>query len=439
MSELFVIQKAPQGSLCRTEMLEGRECLVFPVVMMVEGVHCGSGGPTFYSAEELGKAPGAWNLKPVVVRHPENSGVPISACSKEVLEGQSVGVLLNTVFEEGKLKSEAWIYKDKADKVHSGLLSSLRSGKTMEVSIGHYSEDLVSEGTWKGEAYEKVATNIRPDHLALLPSEKGACSVADGAGIPRVNCDFRSCADLSHEDLRERLYSAIQKEGIPSNSLWIEAVYDDYFVYYMPETSKYFRRDYSISDGEVSLGATSSEVIRQIEYITQQEKDSMKKEQIQALKDMGISDAAIQSLTEADAEHLLSLNKKNTTPAPEGTPTINEVQKYLESVPVGLREVLQEAVSLRTQKEQALVQEILACERNRFSEDHLKNCTLDELEGMAALVRVPKEQSIQAQSSIVPVLKPTNGAQNFSANGALETPSKEEPLQTFSFVEPVQK
>jgi hypothetical protein len=41
----------------RMETYMGRKHLIVPVVMMVEGVHCGSAGPLFHSIEELGKYP----------------------------------------------------------------------------------------------------------------------------------------------------------------------------------------------------------------------------------------------------------------------------------------------------------------------------------------------------------------------------------------------
>ena len=40
-------------------------------------------------------------------------------------------------------------------------------------------------GDWNGKAYVGIARNYRPDHLAILPDMKGACSIADGAGLCR--------------------------------------------------------------------------------------------------------------------------------------------------------------------------------------------------------------------------------------------------------------
>ena len=96
----------------RTEMLNGAEHLVVPVVMMVEGVHSGSHGPIFHSIDELGRFTESWNGIPVTVNHREDAeGHFISANSPEVLE-RSVGRIFNTCVEGDKLKSEAWLRMD---------------------------------------------------------------------------------------------------------------------------------------------------------------------------------------------------------------------------------------------------------------------------------------------------------------------------------------
>lgn len=428
----FITHKSERGTLCRTETLDGRECLVFPVVMMVEGVHCGSGGASFYSAEELGKTPGAWNMKPVVVRHPEQEGTPISACSKDILEKQSVGVLLNTSFEDGKLKSEAWLYTDKANKVQPGIIASLKGGKMMEVSIGHFSEDIATSGQWNGETYEKVAINIKPDHLALLPTERGACSVMDGAGIPRINCDMRTCVDLSHEDLRSFLYDRLQGEGIPSQGLWIEAVFDGYFVYYMPETSKYFKREYTVSNGEVSLGTTVTEVVRQIEYVTAKEINTMKEQVVTRLQGAGFSKEAIAAMSDSDFGVLESILKTQSEETGAGaSPTPTDVSAYMEKCPSGIREVLEEGLRLQANRRNELMTKIKACNRNRFESGYLEGRSLQELEGLAALAEVPAAVKPSGPNSILTDPKP-----DFSANAAVGSAAQpEEPIKAMSLWE----
>lgn len=162
---------------------EGEKHLVVPVVMMVEGVHNGSHGPLFHPATELGKFPEVWNGIPVIVSHPQKNGVYVSANSPDIVDEQVIGRVYNTRMEDGKLKAEVWINENKAIQVHPEILGYLHSGKPIDVSVGVFTEDELTPGEWNGEQYIGIAKNHRPDHLALLPNEKGACSLEDGCGL----------------------------------------------------------------------------------------------------------------------------------------------------------------------------------------------------------------------------------------------------------------
>ena len=170
-----------------TKLFENKEYLVVPVVMMVEGVHNGSRGPVYHDPVELGKIPQSWNGIPVTISHPKTDEEGyISANSPEIFERYSVGKIFNTYFEEGKLKAEAWIEVQKLIAVSPDTLADIQAGKIIEVSVGVFSDEDEIEGNWNEEKYVAVAKNYRPDHLALLPGEVGACSVTDGCGV-RVN------------------------------------------------------------------------------------------------------------------------------------------------------------------------------------------------------------------------------------------------------------
>ena len=162
---------------------EGEKHLVVPVVMMVEGVHNGSHGPLFHPATELGKFPEVWNGIPVIVSHPQKNGVYVSANSPDIVDEQVIGRVYNTRMEDGKLKAEVWINENKAIQVHPEILGHLHEGKPINVSVGVFTEDELTPGEWNGEKYIGIAKNHRPDHLALLPNEKGACSLEDGCGL----------------------------------------------------------------------------------------------------------------------------------------------------------------------------------------------------------------------------------------------------------------
>jgi hypothetical protein len=166
------------------QMLEGRKHLVVPVVMLTEGVHNGSNGPLFYSAAELRASARMWNGKPIVVYHPSMAH-GMMAGNVEVFNAQRIGVLFNARVEGGALKADAWIDPGRAQAVDQRVLVAVRRGDMMEVSTGVFTDNDEQAGNWNGEPYVATARNYRPDHLAILPDLKGACSIEDGAGLCR--------------------------------------------------------------------------------------------------------------------------------------------------------------------------------------------------------------------------------------------------------------
>jgi hypothetical protein len=173
----------------RHETLNGKEHLVVPMVMITHGVHAGSNGPLYYPAKELAKLPVVWNMKPVVVYHPQANGQGVTATDPDVLAKQSVGVIMNTSWDAdaGKLRAEAWLDRDRLQAVDNRVLQAIEANTVMEVSTGLFTENDYEPGTHDGQEYEFVARNYRPDHLAILPDKVGACSVADGAGLLQLN------------------------------------------------------------------------------------------------------------------------------------------------------------------------------------------------------------------------------------------------------------
>jgi hypothetical protein len=44
---------------------------------------------------------------------------------------------------------------------------------------------------FNGVKYEGIARNLRPDHLAILPDDKGACSLEDGCGVNNTSKNWK--------------------------------------------------------------------------------------------------------------------------------------------------------------------------------------------------------------------------------------------------------
>jgi hypothetical protein len=208
-------------TLTRTETLDGREYLVCSTVLMVEGVHNGF----LYPADELGKYPESWNGRPVVVNHPTENGENVTASSPEQIQRRTIGMLLNTEWvEEIKgLRSEAWIDKEKCEKVMPSLLVRLEEHDHVEVSTGLFAEAEGAGGVWGNEKYVATLVNHVPDHFAILPNDKGACCWEDGAGIPRIN----KTAVVTEEkdevkgilDVLKKMKEAVRGNGPVSNEL----------------------------------------------------------------------------------------------------------------------------------------------------------------------------------------------------------------------------
>jgi len=291
----------------RVETFEGKEYIVVPVVMMVEGVHRGSKGALFHSKEELGKIPDAWNGRPVVINHPtDTNGTYISANSPQVLEQNAVGYVFNTHMKAKKLVAEAWLDSLKLQAVSPLAYEAINTSTIIEVSIGAFTEATEETGTWEGEEYNAIAYNLKPDHLALLPAGEGACSVADGCGI-RVNekkgenNEMKKAIvingenfNISPEDLEvlnkqginisrlvvdesltklvDRLYSAINAMDTEEVSCYVVELFEDTVIYRkrlrkMDGEGTMWKQAYQVADdGSIIWVGAPMQVVQNITY-----------------------------------------------------------------------------------------------------------------------------------------------------------------------------
>jgi hypothetical protein len=170
------------------KLLEGREHYIVPMVMAVEGVLRGSNGPIFYPVDELRKSVPLWNGKPVVVYHPDMAKTTSGyANHPEIFNQQKVGTIFNTRIVGKKLKADAWIDIERVRRVDERVQKTIESKIMMEVSTGLSFPIKEEIGIHNGSEYFAIARNLQPDHLAILPDRRGACSILDGAGLCRNN------------------------------------------------------------------------------------------------------------------------------------------------------------------------------------------------------------------------------------------------------------
>jgi hypothetical protein len=176
----------------------GRRYLVSPVVALREGIL----NDIYVSAAEFGKFASSWQGRAVPIGHPKADGGYTSANTPDIWANDVLGHLWNVAIDGGALKGEIWIDLDKAQIMGeraTAIVNKLRANQPMEVSTGYFCEMDATAGTFNGSRYSGIARNIRPDHLAILPDELGACSWADGCGTPRVNseCECKESEPMS--------------------------------------------------------------------------------------------------------------------------------------------------------------------------------------------------------------------------------------------------
>jgi hypothetical protein len=423
--------------------MEGRDWTVVPTQMITEGVHNGSDGPIFYPADELAKLPDAWNHKPVMVYHPKVNGKQVSACDPIQLTTRKVGVMLNTKWdgEIKKLGTETWLDPARMNAIDERIPQAIKDNEMMEVSTGLFMDLERTPGEFEGKEYIGIARNMQPDHLALLPDQKGACSIEDGAGFLRNNEECRKLImnEMSHGGIRQLLSSSLRAK---KEEAWVEDVFDDYFIY--EEGGRYFKQDYTVKDGIVSFVGLPKVVERKITYeevtlATNKEPnpnvkgEAMEKEKIvDALIEnertswteehrktlMGLEESVLTIMQddaaaeekaeekaedakpEAKAEEKAEDAKPEAKAEPVGNaqpPKPQTAEEYIQNAPPEIRESLEMGLATLSEQKARLIESILANERNTFTKEHLETMKLEMLQHMAQLA-APVANEAQGQT-----------------------------------------
>lgn len=444
----------------RREVHQGRKHIVIPAVMMVEGVHHGSAGKILHLSGEFGKIPGAWNGIPVVVSHPEDAtGNLISANSPDVIELEKVGTVFNTT-SNGKLQSELWIDEERCREVSPEALAYINQGRPLEVSTGVFTDNDAVSGVWNGEEYIATARNHRPDHLALLPGETGACSWADGCGI-RANQQkgdndvkdlFTTMKELGkqglaviqineqgYKEICNKIQSKLDNMDTDSRFHFLKDVFDGYFVYEIRGGSNpgYYQRNYQVNaDETLEFSGEPAQVIQKVEYqpiqanstkggMTTMADEKGKKgccpEQVNL-----IVQSKHTRFEETDREWLETLEEKAVIkllpiePEPIEAPQINKEQaievlkeqfktpeQFLQLLPQEMRDQMQNGLRLHQEKREKLIDHITTNSK-AFTAAELKDKDTSELEKLATMVKAPADYSALGAGGEQPSSQPTN-------------------------------
>ncbi len=367
----------------RHDSMDGKDYLVAPMVMIVEGVLQGSNGPLLYPANELAKTPEVWNMKPVVVYHPKKDGRGVTACDPDIIKNHGVGLIMHAKFEDSKLKAEAWIDINKAGKVDERVIEAIKNNTVMELSTGLFTDNEKIDGEFNGIAYEGIARNYRPDHLALLPDLKGACSIKDGAGFLRLNVSNAGTSveidlkktpvnlegmnwlaknaemvtqalaelifnEMSHSDIWTLISSKLRESN---DDLWIDEVFDTFFIY--ADDGVLYKQNYSINDGEVTFIGGREKVTRSIVFRTEDgsiigNKDDTNRKDLKMNKDQLVDVIIANACTQWAEEHKDALMAMEEDMLKKMLPVENE---ETEAVKNAAKKAADEALALNENEE----------------------------------------------------------------------------------------
>ena len=397
--------------------LHGRDHYVVPTVMMVEGVHNGSAGAGFYSADVMRKVDIAWNSKPIVLGHPKSpQGDPLLASSADVLNEFQVGILCNTsTGEDCRQVSEAWLDKSLLETKDPALATSVANGEIVEVSTGYYLEADMTQGVWNSENYAWKACNLQPDHFAILPAGvSGACSVSDGAGLCRneegKGADESTAQGVENQKLQipdgisldgvteavaREIYSRYPDNETTGTYTYVVEVFPTYAIF--RTSGDLFSITWALdADGKVSLGMTATPVKKEVTYTPIGNSAMTKEQKVAAII------AANKGFGAGQQAELLSLNEATLdaihTTVTAKSPVVNEVGGLAAVTTPELNSQIQAALAIRNQQRQGHITTILASNTAGVTQADLEALPDSALAGMAALATKAANAS-QAQAA----------------------------------------
>jgi len=298
----YIISNVETTKKIERKLFEGIEHLIVPVVGAKEMVM----NEYFFPANEFKDWIETWEGVPVPINHPKQNNVAISARSPRIQELTSVGHFFDVEFtENNELKGNLYINIEKVKKLNAEyIIEKFENGEIMEVSTGLYCNIENVSGEYKDEKYKGIVRHIRPDHLALLPNEIGACSIGDGCGAGIENdckCDdsLSSCRcqhndyenenknnlvekvkealkvinlkkyldNYSHKEIQKKIYNELSK--MYQDHIYIMDMYDDVVIFEKNNDRKIYKQSYKydIEKDQYLLGDDAIEVVQKTNYV----------------------------------------------------------------------------------------------------------------------------------------------------------------------------
>lgn len=277
-----------------------------------------------YPADQLADGVATLNGKPAPAGHPKDAeGRYISATNGDALLTAYVGAICRNARHEGGRTLVDVVVNEAQAKAHPDgaklveRLDAAISGNNADpihVSTGLFVQPIQANGESRGKKYDRIATGLQYDHLAILLNERGAGTPEEGVGMflnaagqpeeveaVQVNVEpedrrfegltgwvrklLGNGSELSFDQISSGLYKTLPDRA------WLCEVFARYAIWADAE-GKLWRQDYSVgSDGSVAWSGTAEQVRRKTEYETVTntlERDPMKDKILAALNAAGI-------------------------------------------------------------------------------------------------------------------------------------------------------
>ena len=234
-----------------------------------------------------------------------------------------------------------------------------------------------------------------------MPDRKGACSIADGAGAPRLNEENSEVEEeaedgvkqvkektkgkkpafneLSHDEVRCAIREAVQAK-YPSNSPMGGMVPRPYVMEVYP--------DYCIFEvGGIEVGGKSTNLWKQ-GYILDQESDTVELDGEPEQVQRKVTYEPVTLNQEAEEKQNMADEKKVEIPAivEKPAPTFNEL---LNAAPAEIRESIEQGTKMVKAKRAEFSATIKANSKNKFTDEQLNAMPFETLDTIAAMAVVP--------------------------------------------------
>lgn len=187
METLYFIDTTLNSSGLRRVNMHGKTYIIVDTTILKPRVLKGNKGPLYYPKDQIAESFNRWLGIPLLTpSHPlTENGQPVLGISPYAWAKYDVGrFYAKGIDNDGGIFGESWFDEDEVRRKEPRLLDRLNSKQNIEISTGlHHSTLEHDKRIFENVEYNHTATNYKPDHIAVLLDEKGACETKHGCGI----------------------------------------------------------------------------------------------------------------------------------------------------------------------------------------------------------------------------------------------------------------